>query len=167
MIHYQRESTSQPGFNLVFFKKFLVYLVIILVTSYDSNVSKAPTNRSIPSRLTINGGSKRIAFRLHSVNATNILCFLSNKLPIKPQRLQLDGVPVLFKPDFIFHLQSIEQGVRIEVISYLPRVRLGKKFRITGHHEPDFYDDIRRVAPTTQDRKEVLKLIVDLITGSQ
>jgi len=80
---------------------------------------------------------------------------------------QLDGVPVPFKSDFIIHLQSIEQGVRIEVISYLPRVRLGKKFRITGHHGPDVYDDIRRVAPTTQDRKEVLKLIVDLITGSQ
>jgi len=70
-----------------------------------------------------------------------------------------DSAPLRFKTDFIVHLEGGEGGTAVEVIEYLPRLLLGKTFRLRGHHGPDFYQDIRFVAPTTQDRVHLLEIV--------
>lgn len=69
-----------------------------------------------------------------------------------------EGQPVVFRCDFILHLApTATGGTRVEVLEYLPRVWLGKRFDWLGHSGPGRYRDIRRVAPTYGDRQRVLE----------
>jgi hypothetical protein len=68
--------------------------------------------------------------------------------------------PAEFRTSFIIHLEAAGPNTtRIEILEYLPMVRVGKTFRVTGHSGPGFYDDIRDVEPTTSERAELLRAI--------
>lgn len=67
--------------------------------------------------------------------------------------------PALFRCNFIIHHEPDGNGAtRVEVFEFIPRVLAGKKFALE-RHGPGYFSDIRKVAPTTSDRIEVLELI--------
>jgi hypothetical protein len=67
--------------------------------------------------------------------------------------------PVLFRCNFIIHHEPEGAGhTKLEIFEYAPRVWVGKKFGFE-RHGPGFYLDIRKVAPTTSDRVELLALL--------
>ena len=67
--------------------------------------------------------------------------------------------PVLFRCNFIIHHEPEDAGhTKVEIFEYAPRVWVGKKFGFE-RHGPGFYLDIRKVAPTTSDRVELLALL--------
>ena len=70
-----------------------------------------------------------------------------------------NGKPVPFRTDFLIHLEPIEEGeTRIEVIEYEPEVTVGANFHLCERHlVPGVTPDTRPVAPTTKDRREMLK----------
>jgi hypothetical protein len=71
--------------------------------------------------------------------------------------------PVLFKSDFLIHLGSdLGRGTRVEVLEYRPRVHLGDRFVLFGHHGPGRYADVRFVGPTTREREELVDLVLEL-----
>jgi hypothetical protein len=84
----------------------------------------------------------------------------------RPSEYFWRGRPAPFQTDFIVRLQpAAAGGTRLEIVEYRPRVRLGKRFDLRGHHGPGFYCDIRFVAPTVRDRRELLALVVGLLDG--
>lgn len=67
--------------------------------------------------------------------------------------------PVLFRCNFIIHHEPEGAGhTKVEIFEFAPRVWVGKKFGLE-RHGPGFYLDIRKVAPTTSDRVELLALL--------
>lgn len=67
--------------------------------------------------------------------------------------------PVLFRCNFVIHHEPEGTGhTKLEIFEYAPRVWVGKKFGFE-RHGPGFYLDIRKVAPTTSDRVELLALL--------
>ena len=74
------------------------------------------------------------------------------------------GEPVKFRSNFILDLSSASpSSTRIEVLEYQPTVLVGRKFAVTAHGGPGFYDDIRQVEPTTSDRVEVLRHVLTVL----
>ncbi len=75
------------------------------------------------------------------------------------------GEPARFKTSFILHLSASGPGgadTTLEAIEYLPVVWLGDRFGL-GHAGPAFLNDVRRVAPTTQDRVALLKQLTRVL----
>jgi hypothetical protein len=74
----------------------------------------------------------------------------------------LDGEPVEFRASYLIHLdQPAPERTRIEVIQLTPQVRLGLRWKASRHGIglPVQAYDIRAVAPTTADRRRLLKRI--------
>lgn len=73
-----------------------------------------------------------------------------------------NGKPVNFRTDFLIHLEPVEaQKTRIEVIEYAPKVIVGTEVRLCGRHlVPSVSPDARPVAPTTEDRREMLDIVL-------
>jgi hypothetical protein len=68
--------------------------------------------------------------------------------------------PAKFRCHFIIHAEAEgNSNTRIEVFEYQPRIWVGKKFGVSGHSGPGFYNDIREVEPTTTDRLELLDIM--------
>jgi hypothetical protein len=70
--------------------------------------------------------------------------------------------PAQFTCGFIIHLQPTgESTTKMEVIETLPLVKIGKRLGVSAHTGPLpwFFDDIRPVAPTTEDRLDLLSEI--------
>jgi hypothetical protein len=79
------------------------------------------------------------------------------------------GKPAPFACGFIVHLQATGSSMtRVEVIETLPLVKIGRRLGISAHTGPLpwFFDDIRPVAPTTEDRLELLGEFVRVLQGS-
>lgn len=78
-----------------------------------------------------------------------------------------DGAPVRFRCDFILHLApAAGGGTEVEAIEYLPRIWPGDRFELFGRRGPRFYRDIRVVAPTAEDRSELLSAVRSAVTGA-
>jgi hypothetical protein len=70
------------------------------------------------------------------------------------------GKPALFTCGFIIHVQDVAgSATKLEVIETSPLVKIGKRLGISAHTGvfPQFFDDIRSVAPTAEDRLELLQ----------
>ncbi len=79
-----------------------------------------------------------------------------------PSEYSYRAQPAQFRASFIVHLEPQQPaGTKIEVLEYGPTIWVGEKFGWSAHTGPvpGFFHDIRVVAPTTADRKEVLKKI--------
>ncbi len=73
------------------------------------------------------------------------------------------GAPARFKSDYLVHLAPAEAGgAQVEALQFRPRVHLGERFMLLGHHGPGRYDDVRFVGPTVGEREELLRLLLDL-----
>jgi len=73
-----------------------------------------------------------------------------------PSEYVFDGKPADFRSAFIVHFRrESETTTNVEVIEYLPRIRVGRRFKV-GHNGPGFYADIREVEPTALDRQRLL-----------
>ena len=71
--------------------------------------------------------------------------------------------PVLFRCNFIIHHEPEGAGhTKVEIFEYAPRVWVGKKFGFE-RHGLGYYLDIRKVAPTTSDRVELLALLEEAL----
>lgn len=75
------------------------------------------------------------------------------------------GRPARFKTDFLVHVEADGTGTRLEVIEYRPRVQLGERMMLLGHHGPGRYEDVRFVFPTVHDREALLALLLELAGG--
>lgn len=75
------------------------------------------------------------------------------------------GKRLPFNTNFFIHLEPIEEArTRIEVIEYFPRVGAGSTLRLcTRHGGPMLVRDVRPVAPTTRDRREMLDLVTRVV----
>lgn len=73
-----------------------------------------------------------------------------------------DGQPVDFSTHFILHLDaSGPERTRLEVIEVNPRLRLGRTWALAKHAMGIArVEDLRRVAPTTRDRQQLLSWIL-------
>lgn len=74
--------------------------------------------------------------------------------------------PAEFTSNFVIHLEDIGNATtRVEAIEYLPTVRIGKRIGWSAHTGPfpQFFWDIRRVQPTTEDREELLSALEERI----
>jgi hypothetical protein len=70
------------------------------------------------------------------------------------------GKPALFACGFIIHVQDVAgSATKLEVIETSPLVKIGKRIGVSAHTGPlpQLFDDIRSVAPTTEDRLELLQ----------
>lgn len=76
-----------------------------------------------------------------------------------------DGKRLPFNTDFFVHLEQLDDGkTRIEVIEFFPRVHPGQSLKLcTRHGGPMYTRDVRPVAPTTRDRREMLDLVVRVV----
>jgi len=71
--------------------------------------------------------------------------------------------PVPFRCNFIIHHEPEGAGnTKVEIFEYAPRVWVGKKFGFE-RHGLGYHLDIRKVAPTTSDRVELLALIEEAL----
>lgn len=79
----------------------------------------------------------------------------------------VDGEKVPFRANFLIHLEPLgDAETRIEVVELIPRVYHGHTFRPCSRHlVPTYTRDAHPVAPTTQDRRDVLGLAVDTLRG--
>ncbi len=78
------------------------------------------------------------------------------------------GKPAPFSCSFVIHLEPVEgTATRLEVIEASPIVRAGKWFGWSAHTGPfpRFFDDIRPVAPTVEDRQELLSSLERVLNG--
>ena len=67
--------------------------------------------------------------------------------------------PVHFRCNFIIHHEPEGAGhTKVEIFEFAPRVWVGKKFGLE-RHGLGYHLDIRKVAPTTSDRVDLLALI--------
>ena len=70
------------------------------------------------------------------------------------------GKPALFACGFIIHVQDVAgSATKLEVIETSPLVKVGKRIGLSAHTGPfpQLFDDIRSVAPTTEDRFDLLR----------
>ena len=78
------------------------------------------------------------------------------------------GKPAQFTYNFIIHLEDTGNSTtKLEVIEAWPYVKMGKRFGWSAHTGPfpQFFDDIRQVPPTTEDRQELLEALEQAIKG--
>jgi hypothetical protein len=75
--------------------------------------------------------------------------------------------PLLFRTDFIIHVEALGQSqARVEVIETNPMVTVRRRFLPIGRHlVPEFQAVRVRVAPTAEDRWEVLGIAVAIANG--
>jgi hypothetical protein len=68
--------------------------------------------------------------------------------------------PAAFSCSFILHFEAVTNtATRVEIIEASPVVKAGKRFGWSAHTGPfpQFFDNIRFVAPTIEDRQELLR----------
>lgn len=69
------------------------------------------------------------------------------------------GQPAEFRCAFFIHFEPAgDRATKVEIIEYLPIVKLGESSRMAGHSGPGFYD-IREVESTVTDRARLLQAI--------
>src|SRR5712692_4129103 len=76
------------------------------------------------------------------------------------------GKPAQFTCDFVIHLEDAGNSTtELEVIETSPVVKIGERFGWSAHTGlfPQFFYDIRQVAPTTEDRQELLEALEQTI----
>jgi len=76
------------------------------------------------------------------------------------------GKPAQFTCYFIIHLEDAGNSTtKLEVIETSPVVKIGERLGLSAHSEPfpQFFYDIRQVAPTTEDRQELLEALEQTI----
>ena len=79
------------------------------------------------------------------------------------------GEPAKFRSSFILHLEPQANGqTRMDVMEYLPEIWVGEEFGWSAHTGPlpGFFHDIRMVAPTTTDCRQVAKKIQEALAGT-
>ncbi len=76
------------------------------------------------------------------------------------------GKPAQFTCDFVIHLEDAGNSTtKLEVIETSPVVKIGERFGWSAHTGlfPQFFYDIRQVAPTAEDRQELLEALEQTI----
>jgi hypothetical protein len=86
-----------------------------------------------------------------------------------PSEYRARGKTVAFTCDFVLHLGAEGSGrIRVEVLEYLPRVRLGERLALAAHGPGiGWVYDERLVPPTTIDREELLAAIRRALPASR
>jgi hypothetical protein len=79
----------------------------------------------------------------------------------------VDGQPANFRCSFLIHLESENNGTRIEIYEYQPTIWAGEKIGFSAHGlpVPTRLHDIRAADATTIDRNDVLQMIQNAVAG--
>jgi hypothetical protein len=78
-----------------------------------------------------------------------------------PSEYSYRGQPAKFRCSFFIHIEPASNNTtRVEIFEYQPEIWVGERFGFSAHAVlPVMFHDIRFVAPTTSDRREVLDLV--------
>jgi hypothetical protein len=75
---------------------------------------------------------------------------------------------VEFKADFIIHLEPINnESTEIEIFEITAIIIAGSKFGFDRHTGPGFMPDVKNVESTTEDRVELLNVLVNFVNISK
>ena len=115
-----------------------------------------PDDEQIKLHVAGNDALARFASQLPSVRADAFYLFEASGDAYWPSEYLYEGKPADFRSAFIVHVRrESETTTNVEVIEYLPVIRVGRRFKV-GHNGPGFYADIREVEPTARDRQRLL-----------
>jgi hypothetical protein len=119
----------------------------------DYQLSSYQDDQSLQRYLSIDVASRRLDFYLYDFSDAD------NRNDYWTSDYYRGSEPVLFRCNFIIHHEPEGAGhTKLEIFEYAPRVWVGKKFGFE-RHGPGFYLDIRKVAPTTSDRVDLLTFV--------
>ena len=124
-----------------------------------------PDDDQIKLHVAGNDALARFASQLPFVRADAFYLFEPTGDVYWPSEYVYGGKPVDFRSAFIVHLRrESETTTNVEVIEYLPTIKVGKRFKV-GHNGPGFYADIREVEPTARDRQRLLAALASALAS--